>query len=129
MVRPVGFGIALAGLVGLLLHWVPPPPRLDVLAVALSAIGAVYVGSALVEKRGRSIGLEGLVAIACMVLALLGLWLSPLALIAGYVFHGVWDFFHHPLPFGAQIPQRWYPPFCVGFDWAIALFIGFEYYL
>ncbi|NER80186.1 MAG: hypothetical protein F6K42_11510 [Leptolyngbya sp. SIO1D8] len=121
---PFGLGVALAGLVGLLLHWVPSQARLEVYAVALAAIGAVYVGSALAEKRGRSIFLEAAIAIACIVLALTGLWVSPLALIAGYVLHGVWDFFHHPIP---QIPQRWYPPLCVGFDWAIAVLIFLQY--
>lgn len=120
---PFGFGVALAGLAGWLLRWVPPQLRLDVYAVALSAIGAVYVGSALSEKRGRSIFLEAIVAIACLALALMGLWISPLALTGGYVLHGVWDFFHHPVPVGTQIPQRWYPPLCVGFDWAIAIAI------
>ncbi|MFE4108507.1 DUF6010 family protein [Almyronema epifaneia] len=120
---PLVLGVALAGLAGWLLRWLPPQPRLDVYAVALAAIGAVYVGSALSEKRGRSIFLEAIVAIACIALALMGLWISPLALIGGYVLHGVWDFFHHPVPVGAQIPQRWYPPLCVGFDWAIAIAI------
>lgn len=124
---PFGLGVALAGLVSLILHWVPPQPRLDVYAVALGAIGAVYVGSALAEKRGRSIFLEAIVAIACIALALTGLWVSPLAIVAGYVLHGIWDFFHHTVPVGAQIPQRWYPPLCVGFDWAIALVIFLQY--
>jgi hypothetical protein len=123
---PFGLGVVLAGLAGLLLRWVPPQPRLDVYAVALAAIGSVYVGSALSEKRGRSILLEAIVAIACIALALMGLWISPLALIGGYVLHGVWDFFHHPVPVGAQIPQRWYPPLCVGFDWAISIVIGIQ---
>lgn len=123
---PFGLGVALAGLAGLLLRWVPSQPRLEVYAVVLAAIGAVYVGSALAEKRGRSIVLEAIAAIACMALALTGLWVSPLALIAGYVLHGAWDFFHHPVPVGAQIPQRWYPPLCVGFDWAIAIVIGIQ---
>lgn len=122
-----GIGILLAIAVGILLYWVPPHPRLDVYAVALAAIGAVYVGSALVEQRGRSIVLEVLIAIACLALALTGLWVSPLALIAGYVLHGVWDFFHHPVHVGVQIPQRWYPPLCVGFDWAIAVMMILQY--
>ncbi len=124
---PFGLGAALAGLAGFLLHWVPPQPRLDVYAVALAAIGAVYVGSALAEKRGRSIVLEAAIAIACIAIALTGLWVSPLALVAGYGLHGVWDFFHHPIHVGAEIPQRWYPPLCVGFDWAIAIVIFLQY--
>jgi len=63
------------------------------------------------------------VAIACLALALMGLWISLLLLLGGYELHGVWDFFQHPVPVGAQISQRWYPPLCVGFDWAIALAI------
>ena len=126
---PFALGVALAGLAGFLLHWVPSQPRLDVYAVAFVAIGAVYVGSALAEKRGRSILLETAIAIACIALAPIGLWVSPLALIAGYILHGIWDFFHHPVHVGAQITQRWYPPLCVGFDWAIALIITLQYSL
>ncbi|WP_346293193.1 DUF6010 family protein [Sphaerothrix gracilis] len=124
-----GLGILLAIAAGILLHWVPSQPRLDVYAVALAAIGAVYVGSALAEKWGRIIFLEAAIATTCIALALIGLWVSPLALIAGYILHGIWDFFHHPVHVGAQIPQRWYPPLCVGFDWAIALVITLQYSL
>lgn len=123
---PFALGVILAGLAGFLLHWVPPRPSLDVYAVALAAIGAVYVGSALVKQRGQTIFLEALIAIACIILALTGLWVSPWALFGGYVLHGVWDFFHHPVHVGAEIPQNWYPPLCVGFDWAIAILIGIQ---
>ncbi|RZM79073.1 hypothetical protein DYY88_09935 [Leptolyngbya iicbica LK] len=75
-----GIGILLAITTGILLHWVPPQPRLDVYAFAFAAIGAVYVGSALAEKRGRSIFLEAAIAIACIALSLFALWVSPLVL-------------------------------------------------
>lgn len=124
---PFGMGILLAIAVGSSLNLVPPQPRLDILALVLAAIGAVYVGSALVEKQVRSILLEALVALACIILALLGLWVSPGWVTAGYVLHGIWDFFHHSMLVGAPISQRWYPPLCVGFDWAIAVAVGLQY--
>ncbi len=125
---PFLVGVLLAIAAGMLLSFVPSEPRLDILSITLGAIGAVYVGSALAEKQRSSILLETAIALACAVLALTGLWLSPMYLIAGYLLHGIWDFFHHPISVGAQISQRWYPPFCVGFDWAIAFVIGLQYF-
>lgn len=124
---PFGLGIGLAIAAFLLVTQLPPERQLDVLAVALGAIGAVYLGSALAEKSRRSIVLEAIATVLCIALALAGLWLSPLALILGYGLHGIWDFLHHPVPVGAQIPQRWYPPLCVGFDWAIAVAMVWQY--
>ena len=94
-------------------------PRLDILAVGQSAIGSVYVGSAIAQQQQQDVWMETIIAVVCVVIALLGLWKSPLWLLAGYVLHGVWDLFHHAQSVGTQISQRWYPPLCVGFDWAI----------
>jgi hypothetical protein len=127
-ILPFFAGILLAMLASGLLSFVLTEPRLDILAVGLAAIGSVYVGSAIAQKQRQSILTETAIALLCVVLALLGLWFSPVWLVAGYVLHGVWDLFHHSQSAGAQISQRWYPPLCVGFDWAIALFIGLQHW-
>lgn len=126
---PLLAGILLAMLASGLLSFVLAGPRLEILAVALAAIGSVYVGSAIAQKERRNILLETAIALLCVVLALLGLWFSPIWLIVGYILHGVWDLFHHAQSAGAQISQRWYPPLCAGFDWAIALFIGAQHWV
>ena len=125
---PFFIGILLAIIASSLLSFVLAEPRLDILAVGLAAIGSVYVGSAIAQKQRQNILLEIAIALLCVVLALLGLWVSPVWLVAGYVLHGVWDLFHHAQSAGAKISQRWYPPLCVGFDWAIALFIGLQHW-
>ena len=127
-ILPFLVGMLLAVLASGLLSMAQAQPRLDILAVGLSAIGSVYVGSAIAQQQQQDVWVETIIAVVCVVIALLGLWKSPLWLLVGYVLHGVWDLFHHAQSVGTQISQRWYPPLCVGFDWAIAVFIGLWYW-
>jgi len=57
------------------------------------------------------------------VVAAVALWAdSPLVLAVGYAAHGVWDLVHHPRAVTTPV-RTWYPPFCVAFDVALAVFI------
>ena len=89
----------------------------------LTLIAAVYVGFALQGASG--VGLELAAAAGFVVLALSGLWLSPWFIVVGLALHGVWDLLHHGnvKVVKTRIPQG-YVPFCVSYNWLLALFLG-----
>ena len=95
---------------------------LDLLAIQLAAIGAVYAGFALVDVRFSVQVTEITVALAFFVVSAVGLWFSPLVLALAYVAHGAWDTAHHLGAVSTAIP-RWYPSFCLGYDWLVAAYI------
>lgn len=125
-------GALVFGMVGAVvlcgIAWLLPAERgLDLLAVGLAVVGAVYLGSALNDGRLQLQLLEGGVAVVFLVLALVGLWYSPLVLAAGWLLHAVWDSFHHPHPVGAPIAAHWYPLACLSFDVLVAAFLLIQY--
>ena len=95
---------------------------LDLLAIQLAAIGAIYAGFALVDVRLSVQVTEIAVALAFLAVSAVGLWFSPLVLALGYVAHGAWDTAHHLGAVSTAIP-RWYPSFCLGYDWLVAAYI------
>ena len=95
---------------------------LDVLAIQLAAIGAIYAGFALIDVRLSVQMVEIAVALAFFAISVVGLWFSPLVLALAYVAHGAWDTAHHLGAVSTAIP-RWYPSFCLGYDWLVAVYI------
>lgn len=92
-------------------------------AVALGVIGAVYLGTLIATPQPRRVWWqEGAAAILTVGLAVAGLLASPLWLVPGYVFHGLWDWAHHGGRWGAAVTD-WYPPFCAAVDLFTALAI------
>lgn len=89
----------------------------------LAVIGAVYIGFALSDGRVRYIIIESGNAVTYGVVALLGMWVSPWFLVAGYVSHGTWDPIHHDHGIRTRI-VRWYVPFCVVVDWLVGIYIA-----
>lgn len=49
----------------------------------------------------------------------------PLLLAAGWALHPLWDWFLHPMPATSWVPG-WFPDVCVGFDLALAVYIGWR---
>lgn len=92
---------------------------LVLLAILLAAFSTVYVGAALSTGRTPQVLMEGLAACAFIALATLGIWRTPLFLVAGYLAHGLWDLAHHRKGFPTQI-VAWWPPFCLIYDWVLA---------
>ncbi|TFU03135.1 hypothetical protein EUV02_08035 [Polymorphobacter arshaanensis] len=83
-------------------------------ALAVSAVGAIYIGFALRDGRGRNIGIECVVGMLFFAAGALGLLVTPWAIPAAFVAHGLWDAAHHRLV-DTQMP-RWYIPFCAVYD-------------
>ena len=100
----------------------PRPKALELLAMLLASIAAVYVGCALSTEQRRHAVIEAIAASAFFVLAVLGLWLTPFLLVAGYLGHGIWDIAHHPRGIHTKI-ATWWPPFCLVYDWVVGTFL------
>jgi hypothetical protein len=95
---------------------------LDLLAIQLAAIGAIYAGFALVDVRLSVQVTEIVGALVFFAVSAVGLWFSPLVLALAYLAHGAWDTVHHLGAVSTAIP-RWYPSFCLGYDWLVAAYI------
>jgi hypothetical protein len=119
MIRAIVIGIVGAVLTALL-AWSPLiPDPLAFHSVALTMIGAIYMGFAFLDGRPSIIFLELFVASGFITLALLGLWVAPVFISVGLILHGIWDLTHRPKGVTTKIPS-WYPPFCAGFDFVFA---------
>jgi hypothetical protein len=95
---------------------------LDLAAVQLAAIAAVYAGSSL-AGGGVSVFVTEMVGVfAFIAFALFGRWGSPAILAVGYLAHGVWDAIHHLGAISTWLPD-WYAPFCLGYDGIVAVFV------
>jgi hypothetical protein len=92
-------------------------------AILLFGIAVVYFGFAVADGRAKALLTETLVVSLYFGLATAGLLLSHWWLVVGYVLHGFWDLLHHNPNFGARV-ANWYIPFCVIYDWIIAVFLA-----
>jgi hypothetical protein len=90
----------------------------SVQALLLPAIAAVYVGFAVADGRPRVIAVEAAIAATFVLVAALSLVGPAWLLVAGYVGHGLKDFWQERHQFVAN--TRWWPPFCAAVDWLVA---------
>jgi hypothetical protein len=95
-----------------------------VLALSLALIAGVYIGFAVADGRPTVIAVESTVAGAFLILAAAGVTGSAWLLVAGYVGHGLKDFWQERSGYVAN--TRWWPPFCATVDWLVALIIALE---
>ena len=102
----------------------PQRMALELLALLLTFIAAIYLGFVLLDKRRREFAIEVVGMLVSFGLALAGLWVSPGFLATGYIFHGIWDTLHHRKGIQTAIPHG-YAPFCLAFDVPVGLFIFF----
>lgn len=117
----IGIGLSLATLPLHLL--IDHDHSVELAAVMVAVIGAIYVGFAIQAGSVRQIAVESAVATLFMAAGLAGLWLSPWVVPVAYVMHGLWDWLHHGRDHdGALVaPRGWYPPFCAAYDWVFAI--------
>jgi hypothetical protein len=120
--KPIILGGVLAAATILGIALFPTDKAVDLLAMLLAIIGAVYIGFALADGRQKELWVELTAAAVTISLAVAGLWYSPFFLVIGYMFHGAWDIGHHPRLIQTRI-VGWYPPACVVYDWIVAAFI------
>lgn len=101
---------------------IPKSMASEFLSIVLTGIAFVYFGFVLIDGRKREMLIEfGNIGLT-IALALLGLWVAPYWLAAGYLAHGLWDALHHPRGIQTKIPS-WYVPLCLIYDWIVAGFI------
>jgi hypothetical protein len=117
-----GVGAAIATI--LLFIVLPRTYALDVIPLLLTLIASVYLGFAVIDGRQREIIIEVTVALMFIVIALLGMWISPYLWLVGYIGHGIWDMVHSKKGIQTNVPA-WYKPLCMVYDWIIAIFLLF----
>jgi hypothetical protein len=98
---------------------IPAAYRVDLLALQLIVIAAVYLGFGVNDGRYRPIMIEVVAFFGFLALTLLGMWWNPLMLVVGYIGHGLWDMLHDVGGIQTRM-ARWYPPACVIYDWLFA---------
>lgn len=97
-------------------------PSVELAAVTVAVVGAIYVGFAVQAGTVRQIVVETLVATLFMAAGLASLWVSPWFAPAAFAAHGFWDWLHHGRAHSADLiaPAAWYPPMCAAYDWVFA---------
>jgi hypothetical protein len=95
-----------------------------VYAVGLAVIAAIYVGFAVADGRAKVIAVETSVAFTFVIVAAAAITGTPWLLVAGFVGHGLKDFWQHRTHFVAG--TRWWPPFCMAVDWVVAAVLVVE---
>jgi hypothetical protein len=95
-----------------------------VYALGLAAIAFVYIGFAVADGRWIVVAVESGVATVFVVIAAAAITVTPWLLVIGLAGHGFKDLWQHRSHFVAN--TRWWPPFCLVVDWAVAAIIAVE---
>jgi len=121
---PVTWGLVVGGLQAaspLAFWWLDTS---TVYAVGLAVIASVYIGFAVADGRPRVLAVESSVAGLFVLIAAAAVTGSPWLLVLGLGGHGLKDLWQHRRQFVANM--RWWPPFCLVVDWAVAAIIAVE---
>ena len=113
--KPVAIGLILALVTLAVWTFFPRQMVIELAAVSLAVIAAVYIGFALSDGREPVKRGETGTAILFIVISLAGLWITPWFLVLGYIGHGIWDWLHHTKHLQTDL-VGWYPPFCAVYD-------------
>jgi hypothetical protein len=95
-----------------------------VYALGLVVIAPVYIGFAVADGRPSVVAVESSVATVFVVVAAAAVTGSPWLLVAGLLGHGAKDLWQHRTHYVAN--TRWWPPFCLVIDVAVAIIIAVE---
>jgi hypothetical protein len=95
-----------------------------VYALGLAVIAAVYIGFAVADGRLIVLAVETGVASGFIIIAAAAITGTPWLLVVGLAGHGLKDLWQHRRQFVAN--TRWWPPFCLVVDWAVAAIIAVE---
>ena len=100
--------------------------QLEIWVILLVVIASIYIGFGINDGRKTEMLTEVTFGILFIVVAFLGLWVSVWILIGGYFLHGIWDLVHRPSMIETNV-QKWYPPFCMVYDWTIAIWLMWSF--
>lgn len=114
----VAFGVAQAGL-AMAFWWLDPS---TVHALMVTMIAGVYIGFAVADGRAKVIVAESVVVAAFVIVAATAVTATPWLVVALYVAHGIKDLWQHRTQFVRG--TRWWPPFCLAVDFAVASVIA-----
>jgi hypothetical protein len=89
----------------------------------LVTIASYYVLFAAMDGSVATLGLEVLVFVAFLSVAVIGYRTSLWAVAAALAGHGLFDLFHEQLIFHPGVPT-WWPMFCLAFDLGLAAYVG-----
>jgi hypothetical protein len=95
-----------------------------VYALGLAAIAFIYIGFAVADGRRTVLAVETGVASMFVIIAAAAVTGTPWLLVVGLAGHGFKDLWQHRTHFVAG--TRWWPPFCLVVDWAVAAIITVE---
>jgi hypothetical protein len=99
-------------------------PNATVYAMGLAVIAAIYIGFAVADGRPKVIAVEATVAFTFVLIAAVAVTGTPWLLVLGLAGHGLKDAWQHRTHFVAN--TRWWPPFCMSVDFAVAAIIAVE---
>ena len=106
-----------------LVHFVFPSHKVEIAAMILAIIAAIYPAILLVQKVPLpQIALEGGAALLTLGFALLGLVYFPVLIAIGLLAHAIWDWIKHRTGVGVKV-VAWYPPMCAIVDTISAVYI------
>ena len=95
-----------------------------VYALGLAVIASVYIGFAVADGRRTVLAVETGATGMFVIIAAAAVTNTPWLLVVGLAGHGFKDLWQHRRQFVAN--TRWWPPFCLVVDWAVAAIIAFE---
>ncbi len=95
-----------------------------VYALGLAVIASVYIGFAVADGRRTILAVETGVAGLFVAVAAAAVTGTAWLLVVGLAAHGLKDLWQHRSQFVAN--TRWWPPFCLVVDWAVAAIIAVE---
>ncbi len=103
----------------------PEEKQNDLWAILLVVIASDYIGFGIMDGRMKQKLIEIAICTGFVVLSVLGLWYSAWFLVIGYIGHGIWDYIHDHRLVMTKI-KKWYPPFCMIYDWLIGAWLLYK---
>jgi len=95
----------------------------DLLSSGLLVAAAIYVGFAVVWGEDGWIRFEAVGVAIFSLLAFLARRFGILWIGVGWLLHIGWDYLFHMVGAGTHLVPAWYPPFCIGVDFVIGVYI------
>ena len=95
----------------------------DLLATGLLAAAAIYVIFAVLWGEEGWIRFEAVGIAIFSLIAFLARRFGILWIGAGWLLHIGWDYLFHIVGPGVHLAPAWYPPFCMGFDLVVGVYI------